>query len=252
MHSNDYPTPEYLKSIYHIGNISSPGDMEKETDGSKFLENYLLNDKDERKLYIQTWGGTNTTARALKSIEEKFIDTDDWFSIKKRIEDKVVIYIILDQDVTYSDYIAKHWDIEVVNDRFNFWYFAYAWKMVDPHLVSRLQPKWQLDLRENFGPLLKKYALIGDGNVLDGELEDEQRGIDLYLDKNPNYARYDFISEGDSPSYFYLLNNGLRNIEDPLYGGWGDDLKKSMPLVNILIVQWIIIHSINVMKLNIH
>lgn len=221
IHSSEYPSPDYLKSIYHVGNIESPGEMTKETAGSKFIEDYLVNDQDPRKLYIQTWGGTNTTARALKSIEEKYADKPNWESLKRRIEEKVIIYIILDQDETYSEYIAKNWDIEVINDRFNFWYFAYAWKMVEPELALKLQPKWQLHLRDNFGPLLKKYALIGDGNILDGELEEEQRGIDLYLDKNPDYARYDFISEGDSPSFFYLLNNGLRNSENPQFGGWG-------------------------------
>lgn len=39
------------------------------TEGSRFLEELILDD-DPRTLYIQTWGGTNTTARALKSIQE--------------------------------------------------------------------------------------------------------------------------------------------------------------------------------------
>lgn len=56
IHAEDYPSPEYLKSIYYIGNIDSPGEMTKETKGSKFLEDYLINDTDPRKLYIQTWG----------------------------------------------------------------------------------------------------------------------------------------------------------------------------------------------------
>jgi hypothetical protein len=30
-----------------------------------------------------------------------------------------------------------------------------------------------------------------------------------------------YISEGDSPSYFYSINNGLRSYENPTYGGWG-------------------------------
>ena len=31
----------------------------------------------------------------------------------------------------------------------------------------------------------------------------------------------DFISEGDSPSFFYSIDNGLRSYECPTYGGWG-------------------------------
>lgn len=30
-----------------------------------------------------------------------------------------------------------------------------------------------------------------------------------------------YISEGDSPSYFYTIPNGLRSYENPTYGGWG-------------------------------
>lgn len=62
---------------------------------------------------------------------------------------------------------------------------------------------------------------MGDGNLIDGELEDEQRGSSDYLKANPTYHQYDFISEGDSPSYFYLFQNGLNNVEHPNYGGWG-------------------------------
>lgn len=225
IHDKDYPTPEYLRSIYHVGNISNKGEMEKETDGSKFLEQLFLDD-DPRTLYVQTWGGTNTTARALKSIEEKYGNQQDWYKIKTKIEEKLVIYIILDQDDTYSDYIAKNWHIKVINDQYNFWHFAYAWKMEDDNLTTRLQADWNYDLKMNFGPLLKKYALMADGNILDGELQEEQRGLQEYIDKNPEYKQYDFISEGDSPSFFYLFDNGLRNSEDPSYGGWGGRFTK--------------------------
>lgn len=30
-----------------------------------------------------------------------------------------------------------------------------------------------------------------------------------------------YISEGDSPSFFYTFNTGLRSYENPTYGGWG-------------------------------
>ena len=97
MHAQGYPTPDYLKSVTHIGNITNVGEMEKVTDGSEFLKNLFLDD-DPRTLYVQTWGGTNTTARALKSIEEEYKDTDQWEEIQQKINDKLVLYIILDQD----------------------------------------------------------------------------------------------------------------------------------------------------------
>lgn len=43
----------------------------------------------------------------------------------------------------------------------------------------------------------------------------------------------DYISEGDSPSYFYTMNNGLRNHEKPGYGGWGGRFEKTVLFPNV-------------------
>ncbi|MBM7570577.1 DUF1593 domain-containing protein [Aquibacillus albus] len=221
-HAVGYPEPDYIRKVTKIGNISNAGEMEKVTEGSEFLKELFL-DNDDRDLYVQTWGGTNTTARALKSIQEEYENTSDWESIKKRVSDKLVIYIILDQDESYSSYIAENWsDIRIINDQSNFWHFAYAWKFHADEVNSKLQGDWNYEhIKKGHGKLLELYALMGDGNIIEGELPEEQRGSDEYLTNNPQYNRYDFISEGDSPSFFYLINNGLRSIEDPSYGGWG-------------------------------
>ncbi|MDA8494903.1 DUF1593 domain-containing protein [Kluyvera georgiana] len=221
-HDPRYPTPEYLRSITKIGNISNKGDMAQETDGSRFLEKLFL-DNDSRTLYVQTWGGTNTTARALKSIEDRYKNSAEWPAIQQKINHKLVLYIILDQDNSYNDYIATHWpNLKTINDRSNFWHFAYAWKYHSDELNSRLKGDWSYHhLVDNKGPLMANYALMGDGKMIDGELYDEQRGTDDYLRKNPQYQKYDFISEGDSPSFLYLIDNGLRSRENPSYGGWG-------------------------------
>ncbi len=34
------------------------------------------------------------------------------------------------------------------------------------------------------------------------------------------HDRYDFLSEGDSPTFFLLLDSGLRSLEDLTYGGF--------------------------------
>ena len=195
--------------------------MDEVTEGSEFLKKLFLDD-DKRTLYVQTWGGTNTTARALKSIEEEYSGTPEWDSIRNKINSKLVIYIILNQDDSYSNYIAKNWSgIKVINDRCNFWRFAYMWQFNDEATNVPLKAEWYLDNLKGKGALLDHYSTMGDGRVIDGELHDEQRGIDDYLEKNPSYSRFDFISEGDSPSFLYLVDNGLKSYEDPSFGGWG-------------------------------
>ena len=221
-HAEGYPTADSIRQITKIGNISNVGEMEEVTEGSEFLMDLFLDD-DERTLYVQTWGGTNTTARALKSIEEKYKDTDDWEEIQEKINQKLVLYIILDQDDSYSNYIAKSWpDLKVINDQSNFWYFAYLWQANPDEVNETLQADWQkANILDNNGPLMDLYASMGDGNIIEGELPEEQRGSEDYLKNNPQYQQYDFISEGDSPSYFFLLQNGLNNVAYPEYGGWG-------------------------------
>ncbi|WP_238140045.1 DUF1593 domain-containing protein [Streptococcus suis] len=219
-HAEGFPTADELKSITKIGNISNVGEMDEVTEGSKFLEELFLDDNDT-PLYVQTWGGTNTTARALKSIEETYKSTDEWEEIQEKINKKLVLYIILNQDDSYSNYIAKSWpDLTIINDQSNFWHFAYAWQYHSDELNTTLKADWQKKyiLTDN-GPLMDMYAAIGDGKVLEGELAEEQRGSEEYLKNNPNFERYDFISEGDSPSYFYLLQNGLNSVDNPSYGG---------------------------------
>ena len=221
-HDATYPTATKLKSITKIGNIKNKGEMDEVTEGSKFLEKLFLDD-DKRQLYVQTWGGTNTTARALKSIEERYKGTDKWKSIQKKINDKLVLYIILDQDESYSNYIAKNWsNIKVINDKSNFWHFAYAWQLHSDQVNRTLKSDWEYkNIVNNNSPLMANYSLMGDGKMVEGELYDEQRGTMDYLKKNPNYKKYDFISEGDSPSFLYLINNGLRSLANPTYGGCG-------------------------------
>ncbi|MGT2928867.1 nucleoside hydrolase-like domain-containing protein [Streptococcus dentasini] len=226
-HAKGYPKASELKKITKIGNIKNKGDMKEETEGSRFLEKLFL-DNSNKPIYVQTWGGTNTTARALKSIEETYKDSKDWKNIQQKVYNKLVLYIILDQDETYKGYIAKNWPkLMVINDSSNFWHFAYAWQTHSEELNKTLHGDWQKEnLLQNHGPLMDLYASMGDGKMINGELAEEQRGSKDYLVNNPNYKPYDFISEGDSPSYFYLFNNGLGDVAHPEYGGWGGRFSK--------------------------
>ena len=139
-------------------------------------EKQLFLDDDPRTLYVQTWGGTNTTARALKSIEEKYKGTDQWEAIQQKIYDKLVLYIILDQDESYADYIQVSWpELKVINDRSNFWHFAYAWQLHSDELNDTLKADWCYEnLVNNKGPLMDNYALMGDGKII----EDKEQEVD--------------------------------------------------------------------------
>lgn len=73
----NYPTPDYLLSITKTGNIAFEGDYHEDTEGSDLIRACILDD-DPRPLYIQHWGGINTTVRALVSIYEEYHETEQW------------------------------------------------------------------------------------------------------------------------------------------------------------------------------
>lgn len=230
LHASDFPTAEYLRSVTRIGNIDFEGEMAKDTDGSNFIKEKLLDDNLE-PLYLQVWGGTNTIARALKSIEDQYKSTPQWTAIYNKVCAKAIIYAILDQDATYRKYISVHWpDIKIYYNANQFWCFAYFWKTAAPAPMHQyLEGKFMgPNIINNHGPLLSMYYSYGDGHPPAGELED------IYSDpgkikKNMwgSFEQYDFISEGDSPAFFHLMDVGLDNLSNPHYGGWGGRLVQS-------------------------
>ena len=108
LHASDFPKPEYLKSLVKVGNIVFEGEMESDTEGSNYIRDILL-DQSTTPVYLQIWGGTNTVARALKSIEDKYRNTPEWERVKRKVSDKAIIYAVLDQDATYKKYVAPNW-----------------------------------------------------------------------------------------------------------------------------------------------
>ncbi len=229
-HAAGYPTAAYLKSLVKVGNIDFEGAMENDTEGSDFIKSKLLDDN-QLPLYLQVWGGTNTIARALKSVEDQYFNTAEWQAVYKKVCDKAIIYAILDQDATYKKYIAVHWPgIKVFYNAHQFWCLAYPWKRaMDSTLYPLLEGKFMGNkIINNHGPLTKMYYSYGDGQHQEGD--DENIHGDIAKISNTqwgSFKKYDFISEGDSPSFLHLINTGLGNLEHPDYGGWGGRLKQS-------------------------
>jgi Protein of unknown function (DUF1593) len=229
-HATGFPTAAYLRSLIRVGNIDFEGEMEKDTEGSDFIKAKLLDDN-MQPLYIQVWGGTNTLARALKSIENTYKNTEKWQSIYQKVCKKAIIYAILDQDATYRKYIAIHWkDIKVYYNAHQFACLAYPWKKYVPIAIHPLlEGKFMNEnIFNNHGALTKMYYSYGDGQKQVGD--DEHIHGDSTKLKNAQWGtfnQYDFISEGDSPAFFHLMDVGLGNLENPQYGGWGGRLSQS-------------------------
>ncbi len=229
-HASGYPTADQLRSLIRIGNIDFEGEMDKITDGSEYIKEKLL-DEDLTPLYLQVWGGTNTIARALKSIKDQYFNAVQWPYIYKKVCDKAILYTILDQDATYKKYISIHWpEVKVYYNSNQFGCLAYPWKrLIDSSEWHWLQGKFMSEhIIQHHGPLLENYYSYGDGQKQAGD--DEHIHGDIAKLKNTmwgNFERYDFISEGDSPAYLHLIDVGLNNLQNPAYGGWGGRLIRS-------------------------
>ena len=229
-HAEGYPTAERLLQLVRVGNIDFEGAMDRDTEGSNFIRDILL-DNDTSTVYLQAWGGTNTIARALKSLEDTYKGTPVWPNLYAGVSSKTVIYMIAEQDATYRDYIATAWpDISVLYNGGQFAALAYPWQRMVPQpmhywLEGRFMGERVIQER---GPLLASYYSYGDGQQQAGDPE-HIHGDSTRLDSAQwgNFQPYDFISEGDSPAFLHLVDVGLRNQDHPAWGGWGGRLVAS-------------------------
>ncbi|KAH8653578.1 hypothetical protein BX600DRAFT_471196 [Xylariales sp. PMI_506] len=195
---NQYPSAEYLLSIIKGGPpLYGKEALEPDvplSEGAALLINQL--DASERPLWVLSWGGMNVVAQALQHVQQtRSVDE------AAKLRQKLRIYTISDQDdtgmwirVTFPDifYICS---IHGWKD-----YGMAAWTGISGDLlfpldeggpdVTKVKKEW---LTENIqiGALGKVY---------------------------PNSS---FIMEGDTPTFLYLMQNGLGSPENPHWGSWG-------------------------------
>lgn len=191
-HDRNYPTPEFLQARTLLGNVKKEGEMDEVTAGSRRIVEVLLNDSDPRPIWIQAWGGPNTIARALKTIEEEH--PQKMAAVAKKIR----FYFIWEQDNTYQSYIRPRWGKfnipTIISDQFIALAYDHQRKAVPEAKQRYLSAAWMKQNLRDRGPLLALYKAHDDGR---------------------------FRSEGDSPAFLHTIPNGLRSMESPDWGGWG-------------------------------
>ncbi|WP_245576516.1 DUF1593 domain-containing protein [Flexithrix dorotheae] len=207
LHDKAYPTPDYLKSITFLGNVENEGEMDSITPGSQHIVQVLLDESDDNPVWVQAWGGTNTIARALKTIEEEHPEKMEYVANKLRF------FFIWEQDSTYQSYIRPHWGkyniLTIICDQF--FAIAYQWDKILPgDKIDYFNVDWmKSNILNEHGPLCSLYQAYKGGNDNEGWRagSPKQKGS--------------FRSEGDSPAFLHTIPTGLRNMESPDYGGWG-------------------------------
>ncbi len=230
-HDARYPTPADLRALVAWGNVRAEGDMAEETDGSRLIERVLM-DGGEDRVFLQAWGGTNTIARALASIEERARAAGEWDAVYRRVAARTVITSFGKQDPTFDSYIRPRWpEIELREVATLAWgYFARL--VARPEDRVYLTAEWMRDHVSGVGPIGAAYRVWGDGKQMADGFDDEDyfgvAGKDADELASMGYRVWcpveepgAWISEGDSSNFALLIDNGLRSWEGPHFGGWG-------------------------------
>ena len=192
-HDPRYPTPQYLRARMLLGNVKAEGEMDEITAGSQYIVKVLLDKSDNRPVWLQAWGGPNTIARALKTIEQEHKHR------MAEVASKIRFYFIWEQDNTYQSYIRPHWGKfgipTIISDQFLAVAYDHQRRDIPRQMQYYYSAEWMNQkLLKDHGPLLALYKAHDDGR---------------------------FRSEGDSPAFLHVIPNGLRSTESPDWGGWG-------------------------------
>ncbi|WP_163326241.1 nucleoside hydrolase-like domain-containing protein [Draconibacterium mangrovi] len=259
----NYPTPEYLRSITKVGNIEFEGDYRFETEGSNFIVDCIM-DEDMRPLYIQHWGGINTTVRALYTIYEKYHGTSEWEQVLAKVTSKVRIGGSGEDncraDSKIDDMFPGLQDGGYSMGGFfsypSFFGASYNSEMRAPdELQPYLHADFILDAYKNgHGKLAEEIWLMGEGRAIFGEPIIYNYGLITYMDwakagelgwstSRPGFARADFKPFDWSVCQFgcaSFINIGLRSdvtnrITRGFFGPTHEEAKESN---RYTIVMW--------------
>ncbi len=187
-HDERYPEAEFLRSRVMLGNEDPKYLFEppphQDTPGSELIIRTLLDD-DPRPVFIPAWGGANTTAHALWKLKRQH-SAEEY----RRAASRARIYCISFQDG------AGRWIVENIPEAMiveaGSWYktWNYHPQEFQPHKEYMSAAWLRENVKEGHGPLGAWYP----------------QGV---------------VSEGDTPSFLELVDNGLRSWQDYGWGGWG-------------------------------
>ncbi len=199
-HESGFPTLEFVKSRITEGlpeyGLLAVGEG-KDSPASELLIK-SVDKNDPRPIWVTVWGGPNVLAQALWKVKK----TRSKEELSKFVA-KLRVYTISDQDDS-GPWLRKEFPdlFYIVSPGFNSGgaYHAATWSGISG---------------DNFHG---RFA-GADFTTVTNE----------WLDKNIRekgalgalYPRWEYLMEGDTPSFLNLINNGLSNPEHPEWGGWG-------------------------------
>jgi Cellulose-binding Sde182, nucleoside hydrolase-like domain/Cellulose-binding protein Sde0182, C-terminal domain len=172
----------------------------KDSEGSEWIIKVVDKD-DERPVWIPVWGGANCLAQALWKVKET--RTED--EINKFVS-KIRVYTISDQDN------SGPW----IRNTFHDLFYIVSPGFSENGAYSYFYATWigiSGERRYNFLSGADKYII--DNEWVDANIQNNHGPL------GKEYPDIAYIMEGDTPSFLYLINNGLNSPEHPNWGSWG-------------------------------
>ncbi len=193
-----WPSAEYLKSRAVMGSIhggiKAIGE-DNDSPGSDLLIR-LADEDDPRPIYVAAWGGANTLAQAIWRVKQtRSVNEVSDFVKKFRL------FTITDQDMQYSM-------------RMNLAYSSHMWLRKD--FADDLLFIWDEGAWQEQCQLGKQHWA------------QHQQHIQGHGALGREYPNYKWGVEGDTPSFLYVMPNGLNDPEDPHQAGWAGYHKHSL------------------------
>lgn len=204
-HDPSFPSREELLAVTKSGNNLGGNEIAvedtigegKDTEGSDWI--IKMADKDDpRPLDVAVWGGAADLAQALWKVRETRTAEELQAFVKK-----LRVFTIGDQDSTNFWIMEEFPDLFYVRSRGEERFHSSYHGMYLGGDYDMLSRNWILGNIVNSSDLGAFYPAKAGTNV------------------NPHHA----LKEGDTPSFFYFLNNGLQDPGKPEYGGWGGRYK---------------------------
>lgn len=202
LHSPDYPTADYLRSITKVGKpvygLAALDDPKFVSSGAKLLVDTLLNLKeDDDHLFVLVWGGANVLAEALNQL---LLKTKR--SKLDKIIDKITVYAISDQDNSGPWIRHEFPKLRYIASIHGFNHYGHStWVGISGEVYN------------NFD--------VGGPNTTYVTNSWIKENIQTTSPLGQVYPDVMFNMEGDTPSTLFVIPNGLNWPLNPEYGGWG-------------------------------
>lgn len=187
-----WPSADYLRSRIMLGSLELGYEKlgkENRSQGSDFIIE-LVDEEDNRPLWITVWGGGNTLAQAIWQVKQERTEEQ-----LKAFLNKLYVYTITDQDVPWSE---RHT---------NYSFSSHQWI--------------RNEFEKNIFFIWDESAWLSQNEIGATNWTEYASNIQNHGNLGSLYPKNKWGVEGDTPSFLHMIPNGLNDPTVPSQVGWG-------------------------------